>query len=86
VGDTPESDIRGMNQFNAESKNEWYSIQVRTGVFKEGTQPTCKPMATVETVLDAVKHGMKREFNKKMKVATMNLAMQSSLRHPNRRL
>ena len=78
VGDTPESDIRGTNQFNDKSKNEWYSILVRTGVFKEGTQPAYKPMATVDTVLDAVEHGMKREFDRKMKAATSNLALQGS--------
>ncbi|KAE9366732.1 HAD-superfamily hydrolase [Stipitochalara longipes BDJ] len=65
VGDTPESDIRGTNQFNHESKNIWYSILVETGVYQSGTQPTCKPMVTVPTVLDAVKHGMQRELTKK---------------------
>lgn len=67
VGDTPESDIRGTNQYNEKAKNTWYSILVRTGVFQGDAQPAYKPMATVETVLDAVKHGMKREFDKKMK-------------------
>jgi ribonucleotide monophosphatase NagD (HAD superfamily) len=69
VGDTPESDIHGTNQFNERSKNEWYSLLVRTGVFQEGTQPAYTPKITVDTVLDAVKHGMKREFSKKMKEA-----------------
>jgi len=78
VGDTQKSDIKGTNQFNTKSKDEWYSILVRTGVFKEGTQPAYKPMATVDTVLDAVNHGMKREFNEKMKVATRNLVLQGS--------
>jgi ribonucleotide monophosphatase NagD (HAD superfamily) len=64
-GRFPESDIRGTNQFNANSKNEWYPIIVRTGVFKEGPLLAYKPMATVDTVLDAVKHGMKREFQQK---------------------
>jgi ribonucleotide monophosphatase NagD (HAD superfamily) len=73
VGDTPESDIRGTNQFNEKSKNEWYSILVKTGVYQEGTEPAYKPKATVETVLDAVKHGMKREFSKKMQKATGGL-------------
>ncbi|ESZ95977.1 putative Uncharacterized CDP-alcohol phosphatidyltransferase class-I family protein C22A12.08c [Sclerotinia borealis F-4128] len=67
VGDTPESDIRGTNQFNEKAKNEWYSILVRTGVYQEGTEPAYKPKVTVDTVLDAVKHGMKREFSKKLK-------------------
>ncbi|EPQ66319.1 Bgt-5041 [Blumeria graminis f. sp. tritici] len=62
VGDTPESDIRGTNMFNEKSKNDWYSILVRTGVYQEGTEPAYKPRVTVDTVLDAVRHGMKREF------------------------
>jgi HAD superfamily hydrolase (TIGR01456 family) len=74
VGDTPESDIQGTNQFDTKAENEWYSILVRTGVFKEGTQPAHKPRATVDTVLDAVKHGMKREFTKKMKEVTKEIA------------
>jgi HAD superfamily hydrolase (TIGR01456 family) len=78
VGDTPESDIRGTNQFNEKAQNDWYSILVRTGVFQEGTQPAYKPMATVDTVLDAVRYGMKREFAKKMKAATNNLALRGS--------
>ncbi len=67
VGDTPESDIRGTNMFNEKSKNEWYSILVRTGVFQEGTEPIYKPRAIVDTVLDAVNHSMKRELSSKPK-------------------
>jgi hypothetical protein len=48
------------------------------GVFKEETQPAYKPMATVDTVLYAVKHGMNREFNKKIKEVTKRLALQGS--------
>ncbi|KAH6683163.1 HAD-like domain-containing protein [Halenospora varia] len=77
VGDTPESDIHGTNQFNDKAKNEWYSILVRTGVFQEGTEPAYTPRVTVDTVLDAVKHGMKREFTKKMKSASGNFALNS---------
>lgn len=63
VGDTPESDIRGTNEYNESplSSNTWYSILVRTGVFQEGTKPRFTPRVTVDTVLDAVKHGIKRE-------------------------
>ena len=66
VGDTPESDIRGTNEFNESdvSENTWYSILVRTGVFREGTPPKFTPKATVDTVLDAVRHGIERERNK----------------------
>lgn len=69
VGDTPESDIRGTNRFNDKASNDWYSILVRTGVYQEGTVPAYRPRATVDTVLDAVRHGMKREFAKKIKGA-----------------
>ena len=66
VGDTPESDIRGTNEYNESlrSENDWYSILVRTGVFREGTKPKFTPRATVDTVLDAVMHGMQREADK----------------------
>ena len=73
VGDTPESDIRGTNEYNESSacKNEWYSILVRTGVFREGTKPRFTPRATVDTVLDAVKHGMKREMARAAKAKAL---------------
>lgn len=67
VGDTPESDIRGANEFNAHSgsgDSDWYSILVKTGVFQEGTIPRFPPKKTVNTVLDAVKFGIEREFAK----------------------
>lgn len=64
VGDTPESDIRGTNEFNEHSENQWYSILVRTGVFQEGTKPKFLPKATCDNVLDAVLHGMEREQRK----------------------
>ena len=73
VGDTPESDIRGTNEYNESSlsENDWYSILVRTGVFREGTKPRFTPRATVDTVLDAVKHGMRREMDKTTKKKAM---------------
>lgn len=67
VGDTPESDIRGTNEFNRHAENTWYSILVRTGVFQEGTKPKFAPKATVDNVLEAVKHGMEREMRKELK-------------------
>ncbi|KAF2102479.1 phosphatidyl synthase [Rhizodiscina lignyota] len=67
VGDTPESDIRGTNEFNQHAENTWYSILVRTGVFQAGTTPRFAPKATVDNVLDAVKHGMEREYRRLLK-------------------
>ena len=66
VGDTPGSDIRGTNEYNESdlSINEWYSILVETGVYDKGAAPEFKPRATVTDVLEAVKHGMRVEFNK----------------------
>lgn len=69
VGDTPESDIRGTNEFDRHADNSWYSILVRTGVFQEGTTPRFQPKATVDNVLDAVRHGIEREYKKSLKSA-----------------
>lgn len=66
VGDTPESDIRGTNEMDEQAQNTWYSILVRTGVYQAGTTPKYKPKVTVDTVLDAVRHGMEREYKKEM--------------------
>lgn len=75
VGDTPESDIRGTNEFDRHTENSWYSILVRTGVFQEGTKPQFQPRVTVDTVLEAVKHSMEREYKKALKtrIRTTNI-------------
>ena len=75
VGDTPESDIRGTNEFNESklSENDWYSILVRTGVFQEGTKPRYTPRITVDSVLDAVNHGITREMGKASKAQSTKL-------------
>ncbi|MCJ1351398.1 MAG: hypothetical protein MMC33_001382 [Icmadophila ericetorum] len=69
VGDTPQSDIRGTNEYNESplSANSWYSILVRTGVYQDGSEPEYAPMATVNNVLDAVEHGLQREATKALK-------------------
>ncbi|KAF2269928.1 HAD-superfamily hydrolase [Lojkania enalia] len=72
VGDTPESDIRGTNEYDHHAENNWYSILVRTGVFQEGTRPRFQPKATVDNVLEAVKHGIEREHKKALKEAMHN--------------
>jgi HAD superfamily hydrolase (TIGR01456 family) len=64
VGDTPESDIRGTNEFNKQSENTWYSILVRTGVYQDGTKPKFAPQHTADNVLEAVLHGIEREQRK----------------------
>lgn len=69
VGDTPESDIRGTNEYNEHAENSWYSILVSTGVYQPGTTPRFQPRATVDTVLDAVKHGIEREYKKALRAS-----------------
>ena len=72
MGDTPESDIRGANEADEQSTEDaanWYSILVRTGVYIPGTTPRYQPKATVDTVLDAVRHGIEREAVKERKLA-----------------
>jgi HAD superfamily hydrolase (TIGR01456 family) len=67
VGDTPESDIRGTNEFNTTSDNTWYSILVKTGVYEPGTEPRYQPRVIVDHVLDAVNLGIQREQQREQK-------------------
>ncbi|KAK6377180.1 hypothetical protein LTR64_000560 [Lithohypha guttulata] len=73
VGDTPESDIRGTNEYDASDRStcDWHSILVKTGVYQEGTEPQFKPKHTTANVLEAVQYGMQREYEKALK-ATSN--------------
>lgn len=67
VGDTPESDIRGTNEYNKHAPNTWYSILVSTGVYQPGTEPKYTPNQIVDTVLDAVNHGIERETRRQLR-------------------
>lgn len=71
VGDTPESDIRGTNEFDESERStcDWHSILVKTGVYKDGTTPRYQPKATVENVLEAVQYGMQREYERALKAS-----------------
>lgn len=62
VGDTPESDIRFANSHD----DSWFSILVKTGVYKDGTVPKYKPKHTCENVLEAVKFAIEREHQKEL--------------------
>ncbi|AQZ11343.1 (ZYRO0A09394g) [Zygosaccharomyces parabailii] len=63
VGDTPESDIRFANSHDS----TWYSILVKTGVYKDGAMPRYTPKKTCENVLEAVKFAIEREHAKELK-------------------
>ncbi|KAK9236896.1 HAD-like domain-containing protein [Lipomyces kononenkoae] len=61
VGDNPASDIVGGNGYG------WYSILVRTGVFKDGDElhAAAKPKVIVDNVLEAVMHAIQNEIKLK---------------------
>lgn len=61
VGDNPESDIRGANEFKSPTgETTWQSILVRTGVYGGG-KPAYEPRVVVTDVWDAVRYGLERE-------------------------
>ncbi len=61
VGDNPESDIRGTNEFNSPEGTEWESVLVTTGVWREGGKPKYKPKIILNDVREAVKWGLRRQ-------------------------
>ncbi|KAH6665482.1 HAD-like domain-containing protein [Halenospora varia] len=61
VGDNPESDIRGANEYNSTHGTEWTSVLVKTGVFRDGTKPAYTPKVIVDDVLEAVTWALKAE-------------------------
>ena len=60
VGDNPESDIRGANEYKSPSGSRWDSILVRSGVYSGGT-PAHEPKVIVQDVWDAVRYGLQKE-------------------------
>lgn len=78
VGDTPESDIRGANIMDDRADDtEWYSILVKTGVYEAGTEPRYRPRRLVDTVLDAVNHGVRREMARQKRLPLDEAAMKA---------
>ncbi|KAL2854913.1 HAD-like domain-containing protein [Aspergillus pseudoustus] len=75
VGDTPDSDIRGTNEFNEVSDSHWHSILVRTGVYQDRTNLRYPPKKICNDVFDAVKYAMEREIEK----ASRDAAQQAPL-------
>lgn len=62
IGDNPESDIRGANEFASPQGTEWTSVLVRTGVWRaERGEPVHKPKMLVDDVKAAVEWALKRE-------------------------
>ncbi|KAM5348853.1 hypothetical protein ACJ41O_008676 [Fusarium nematophilum] len=64
IGDNPESDIRGANDFSADDGTEWVPILVRTGVWRQTLterEPRHKPAVIVDDVVDAVVWALNNE-------------------------
>ncbi|KAM0283515.1 hypothetical protein ACHAQH_002466 [Verticillium albo-atrum] len=62
VGDNPESDIRGANEYQSKQGTSWESVLVRTGVWREdrGESPY-PPTVIVNDVKEAVEWALARE-------------------------
>ncbi|RDA84853.1 hypothetical protein CP532_2072 [Ophiocordyceps camponoti-leonardi (nom. inval.)] len=64
IGDNPESDIRGANEFHPEDGTEWIPILVRTGVWKKTAaepEPRHRPAVIVDDVMEAVSWALENE-------------------------
>jgi len=61
VGDNPESDIRGANEFDSPLGTEWTSILVKSGVFRDGSVPSYEPTVIVDDVLAGIKWALKQQ-------------------------
>lgn len=61
IGDNPESDIRGANEFKSSLGIEWISLLTRTGVYRDrpGSKPTWTPREIVDDVRAAVQYALK---------------------------
>ncbi|KAG6040400.1 hypothetical protein E4U41_000644 [Claviceps citrina] len=64
IGDNPESDIRGANEFCPGDGTEWLSVLVKTGVWQETAArkaPRHTPAAIVDDVVDAIVWALRNE-------------------------
>jgi ribonucleotide monophosphatase NagD (HAD superfamily) len=61
VGDNPESDIRGANEYRSPWGSDWFSVLVRSGVYNGVEEPAWVPRVVVGDVWDAVRWGLERE-------------------------
>ncbi|KAL7800096.1 HAD-like domain-containing protein [Trichoderma ceciliae] len=64
IGDNPESDIRGANEFAPADGTQWISILVKTGVWNETAaerEPRFKPTVIVDDVVEAIAWAMRNE-------------------------
>jgi len=62
IGDNPESDIMGANNYKSQVGAEWISLLTKTGVFRarEGEKPMIEPKAIVDDVREGVRLALKQ--------------------------
>ncbi|KAF2757407.1 HAD-superfamily hydrolase [Pseudovirgaria hyperparasitica] len=61
VGDNPESDIKGGNEYRSPMGVKWRTALVETGVYVAGSEPKYKPSVIVGDVWDAVQWALEEE-------------------------
>jgi HAD superfamily hydrolase (TIGR01456 family) len=61
IGDNPESDIDGANNYQSTVGIEWKSVLVETGVYAAGSLPAHKPSHIAHNVQAAVNWAMQQE-------------------------
>lgn len=61
IGDNPESDIMGANNYRSLVHAEWKSVLTRTGVFRarNGEEPSIEPKVIVDDVREGVRWALK---------------------------
>lgn len=61
IGDNPESDIMGANDYRSLYGAEWMSVLTRTGVFRgrKGEEPSVRPKVVVDDVREGVRWALK---------------------------
>lgn len=58
IGDNPESDIKGANNYASPWGTLWHSVLVQTGVY-DGGEASAEPTVIVEGVEEAVKWALR---------------------------
>lgn len=61
IGDNPESDIQGCNNYNSPFQTVWKSVLVETGVFRAGSVPTHTPTWIARSCENAVQWALQQE-------------------------
>lgn len=58
IGDNPESDIKGANDYRSPDGTDWVSVLVKTGVFQDGYDLDTKPELRPDVIIDDVRNAV----------------------------